>query len=91
VVHRHNRRVHPQLKVDPLRETDRDTAERRLDELRLEYAAIELQEERVAAASRRVQVEINAFRDARKTLEAAYTATEEAAAAVLAEATGAWR
>jgi phage shock protein A len=65
-------------------EADRDAAERRLDELRLQYAAIELQEERVAAASRRLQVEINAFRDARKTIEAAYTAAEEAAEAVLA-------
>jgi phage shock protein A len=63
-------------------EADRDTAERRLDELLLQYAAIKGQEERVAAASRRVQVEINAFRDAGKAIEAAYTAAEEAAAAV---------
>jgi phage shock protein A len=70
-------------------EADRDAAEGRLDELRLQYAAIDLQEERVAAASRRLQVEINAFRDARKAIEAAYMAAEEAAEAVLAEATGA--
>jgi phage shock protein A len=66
-----------------------DTAGARLAELRRQYAAIQAQEERVAVASTRLQVEINTFRDARKTIEAAYTAAEEAAEAVLAEATGA--
>jgi phage shock protein A len=70
-------------------EAGRDTAERRLAERRRQYAAIQAQEERVAAANWRLQVEVNAFRDARKTIEAAYTAAEEAAEAVLAEATDA--
>ena len=71
------------------REAARDTAEARLAELRHQYAAIQAQEERVAAASWRLQVEINASRDARKTIETAYTAAEEAAETVLAEAAGA--
>jgi phage shock protein A len=70
-------------------EAVRDTPEARLAELRRQYAAIQAQEERVAVASTRLQVEINTFRDARKTIEAAYTAAEEAAEAGLAEATGA--
>jgi hypothetical protein len=37
----------------------------------------------------RLQVEVHAFRDARETIKAAYTAAEEAAEAVLAEAAGA--
>ena len=61
----------------------------RLTELRRQYAAIQAQEELVAVAYSRLQSEVNAFRDARKTIEAAYTAAEEAAEAVLAEATGA--
>jgi phage shock protein A len=69
-------------------EADRDTAEARLAKARRQYTAIQAQEERVAAASWRLQTEINAFRDARKSIEATYTAAEEAAKAVLAEATG---
>lgn len=57
-------------------------AERQLDELRLQYAATELHEERVAAASRRLQDEITTFREARRTIEAAYTAAEEAAESI---------
>jgi phage shock protein A len=70
-------------------EVVRDTAEARFAELRRQYAAIQAQEERVAAASMRLQVEVNTFRNARKTIMAAYTAAEEAAKAVLAEAAGA--
>jgi phage shock protein A len=70
-------------------ETGRDTTQARLAELRRQYAAIQAQEERVTAAYMRLQGEVHAFRDARKTIEAAYTAAEEAAEAVLAEAAGA--
>jgi phage shock protein A len=70
-------------------EAGQDTAEARLAELRRQYAAIHAQEERLTAAHQRLHAEINAFRAARKTVEATYAAAEEAAEAVLAEATGA--
>jgi hypothetical protein len=58
---------------------DEGISEQRLDELRLEYTAFVLQEERAIEASLRLDGEINAFRNARKTMEAACAAAEEAA------------
>ncbi|HET9079281.1 MAG TPA: hypothetical protein VFO01_02015 [Trebonia sp.] len=67
----------------------RDTAKARLGELRRQYADIQAQEERVTVAYQRLHAEINAFQTARKAIEVSCTAAEEAAEAVLAEATGA--
>ena len=56
-----------------------------LDDLRRRYAEIQAKEERVTAASVRLQAEINAFRAGKDTTKAAYTAAEQAAKAVWAE------
>lgn len=69
-------------------QVDLNTAARRLAELRRQHAALRAQEERVWAATGRLQGQINAFRAAKETITTAYTAGEEAANAVLAEATG---
>jgi phage shock protein A len=56
-----------------------------VDDLRRRYAEIQAKEERVTAASVRLQAEINAFRAGKDTTKAAYTAAEQAAEAVWAE------
>ncbi len=65
-------------------EVSADTCER-LASVRRQYAAMQAKEERVFAASRRLQIEIDALRAAREAVEAAYTAAEEAAEAAWAE------
>jgi phage shock protein A len=57
-----------------------------LADLRRRYADIQAKEERVTAASRRLMAEINAFRASKEATKASYTAAEEAAEAVWAEA-----
>ncbi|MBV9093929.1 MAG: hypothetical protein JO132_08650 [Streptosporangiaceae bacterium] len=69
-------------------QTGRHAAQRRLGELRRQYADIQAREERVSAASMRLQARVDAFRTAKKTIETAYREVEAAAEAVLAEATG---
>ena len=69
-------------------QVSRDTIERRLAGLRRQYADMQVEEERLSAASRRLQAKVNAFRAAREAIEAAYTAVEEAAEAAWAEVTG---
>jgi chaperonin cofactor prefoldin len=56
-----------------------------LDDLRRRYAEMQAKEERVTAASVRLQAEIHAFRAGKDTTKAAYTAAEQAAEAVWAE------
>jgi phage shock protein A len=53
-----------------------------LTQLRRRYAAMQAQEERVTAASRRLMAEINAFKTGAEATKTAYTAAEEAAEAV---------
>ena len=65
----------------------RDTLQR-LADLRRQYADMQAEEERVIAASRRLQVKVDAFRAAKEATEAAYTEAEEAAEAAWAEVTG---
>lgn len=69
-------------------QVSRGTTERQLVGLRRQYAATQAEEERVFAASRRLQAKMNAFRAAKEAIEAAYTAAEEAAKAAWAEVTG---
>jgi hypothetical protein len=54
--------------------------------LRRRYADMQAKEQRVTAASVRLQAEINAFRTGKDATRAAYTAAAEAAKAVFAEA-----
>jgi phage shock protein A len=56
-----------------------------LADLRRDYAEVKAREERVTAASRRLQAEIDAFRQAKNAAKAAYIAAEEAAQAACAE------
>lgn len=65
----------------------RDTAER-LADLRRQYADMQAKEERLVVASRRLQVQIDAFRAGKEAIEAAHTAAEEAAEAAWAEVIG---
>jgi phage shock protein A len=60
----------------------------RLTHLRRQYAGMRVQEQRVAAASRRLMAEINAFKTGKEATKTAYTAAEEAARAVWTEAAG---
>jgi phage shock protein A len=69
-------------------QVSRDTTSRRLTELRRQYADARAEEERVTAASRRLQAKVNDFLAAREAIEAAYTAAEEAAEAAWAGVTG---
>jgi phage shock protein A len=55
-----------------------------LADLRRQYANLQAREERVAAASRRLAAEIDAFRTGNEAMKAAYSAAEEAAEAVWA-------
>lgn len=66
----------------------RDTAGQRLASLRQHYADMQAKEERLNFASRRLMAEMNAFQVAREAIEAAHTASEEAAQAAWAEVTG---
>lgn len=66
----------------------REGTERRLAELRQQYVALEAEEEHVFAASRRLQVKVEAFRAAKEAAETAYVAAEEAQVATWAEVTG---
>lgn len=66
----------------------RRTAEGRLPGLRRQYASMRAKEQRAAAACRRLQVEIDAFRVGKAATEAAYTAAEGAGEAFWAEVTG---
>ena len=59
-----------------------------LTQLRRRYAAMQAQEERVTAASRRLMAEINAFKTGAEATKTAYTAAEEAAEAVWTQVTG---
>jgi hypothetical protein len=56
--------------------------------LRLRYADMQVKEQRVHAANRRLFAEVNAFRTSKDAIKAAYTAAEEAAKAVSAAASG---
>jgi DNA repair exonuclease SbcCD ATPase subunit len=56
-----------------------------LAELRRDYVEAKAKQERLAAASRRLQVEIDAFRLAKDAAKAAHAAAEEAAQSVWAE------
>ena len=58
-----------------------------LAELRREHAEMKARQERVTAASRRLQVEIDAFRQTMNAVKAAHAAVEEAAQAACAEMT----
>jgi phage shock protein A len=69
-------------------QVSQDATGRRLAGLRRQYADMQAEEERVTAASRRLQAKVDAFRAAREAIEAAYTAAEEAAQAAWAEVTG---
>jgi hypothetical protein len=53
--------------------------------LRRDHAEVKAREERVTAASRRLQAEIDAFRQAKNAAKAAYIAAEEAAQSACAE------
>jgi phage shock protein A len=53
--------------------------------LRRRYAELQAKEERISAASRRLMADVNAFRDGKQAIKAAYTAAGEAADAVWAE------
>ncbi len=68
---------------------DQDCAARsvteQLADLRRQYADMQAKEERMAAASRQLTAEINAFRTSQENTKAAYLAAEEAARAVDAE------
>jgi phage shock protein A len=66
----------------------REPTERRLADLRRQYADLQAEEERVTAASRRLQANVNEFGAAKEAVEAAYAAAEEAAEAAWAEVTG---
>jgi hypothetical protein len=66
----------------------RRTAEGRLAEVRRQFAGMQAKEQRVTAACRRLQTEIDAFRVGKAAIEAAYTAAEGAAEAVWAEVAG---
>jgi phage shock protein A len=59
-----------------------------LTQLRRRYAAMQAQEERVTAASRRLMAEINAFKTGAEATKTAYTAAKEAAEAVWTQVTG---
>jgi phage shock protein A len=69
-------------------QVSRDATERRLTDLRRRYAEMQAEEERVTAASRRLQAKVDAFRAAKEAIEAACTAAEEAAEAAWAQVTG---
>jgi predicted aminopeptidase len=56
-----------------------------LAELRREYAEMKARQERVTAVSRRLQAEIDAFRQAMNTAKAAHAEVEEAARSATAE------
>ena len=56
--------------------------------LRLQYADMQAKEQRVHAASRRLNAEVNAFRASKDAIKAAHRAAEKAAKAVQAAATG---
>ena len=81
------RRKQLELQVAELEQTGHDAAER-LADLRRQYSAIQAEEQRLSAAGRHLQVKFDAFRAAKKAVEAAYTATEEAAEAAWAEVNG---
>jgi hypothetical protein len=59
-----------------------------LTRLRRQHADMQAKEERVTAASRRLMIEVNAFRTGTEATKTAYTAAEEATRAVWAEVTG---
>jgi phage shock protein A len=65
-------------------QTDGNAADA-LAELRRDYAEMKARQEHVTAASRRLQAEINAFRQAMNAAKAAHTAAEEAAQSACAE------
>lgn len=75
----------PEQSADPGQE-DQDAGQH-FAGLRRQYAALEAEEERVFAASRRMQARVEAFRAAKETTENAYTAAEEAAKTTWAEIT----
>jgi hypothetical protein len=66
----------------------RRTAEWRLPDLRRQYASMRAKEQRATVASRRLQVQIDAFRAGKAAMEAAYTGAEGAGEAFWAEVTG---
>src|SRR5262249_11230441 len=59
-----------------------------LADLRRQYADMQVREERVTVASRRLMAEINAFKTGKDAAKTAYTAAEEAAQAVWTEVAG---
>lgn len=59
-----------------------------LTDLRRQYTNMQAKEERVAAATRRLMAEINAFKTGTEATKTAHTAAEEAAQAIRAEVTG---
>lgn len=66
-------------------QVSRDATGPRLASLRQRYADMQVKEERLNVASRRLMAEMNAFQVAREAIEAAYEGAEEAAQAAWAE------
>jgi len=66
---------------------DPGAVERRLADLRRQYAGRQAEEERLALASQRLQAKVDAFRASQEACQAAYLAAEEAAATIWAELT----
>jgi cytochrome c556 len=64
----------------------RGAAEEQLAELRRKYADMQAEEERITAASQRLQAKVDAFRTRKEAIKAAYTAAEAAAEAGWVEA-----
>jgi hypothetical protein len=58
----------------------RGAAEEQLADLRRKYADVQAEEERITAASQRLQAKVDAFRTHKEAIEAAHTAAEAAAA-----------